>query len=87
MGADGYDGTLVLQVFDGRDGSTDTSIISDLLSVKRDVDIATNQNLLSLKFGFGQVFDGLLGLQFERGDGSSGTESVCLLKRKRTTKR
>lgn len=63
VGADGDDGTLSLQVFDGWDGGADTGIISDGLSVKRNVDIATDQNLLSLQFFIGEVLDGLLSIK------------------------
>ena len=63
MGAHSDDGTLLLQVLDGRDTGSDTGIVSNLLSVKRDVDIATNQDLLSLKLGIGEVRDGLLGFE------------------------
>ena len=67
--ADGDDGTLFLQVFDGGDGGADTGIISDLLSVKGDVDVATNQDLLSLELVIRHVSDGFLGLKFESGGG------------------
>jgi hypothetical protein len=63
MGAHSDDGTLLLQVLDGRDTGSDTGIVGDLLSVERDVDIATNQDLLSLKLGIGEVRDGLLGFE------------------------
>lgn len=71
--ADGDDGTLALQELDGRDTGSDTSIIGDGLSVERNVDIATNQDLLSLEFVIGEVLDGLLG--FEGGVDSS--EGAC----------
>jgi hypothetical protein len=58
---DSDNSTLALQVFDGGDGGADTSIISDLLSVKRDIEIATDQNFLSLQLIFGEVFDSLFG--------------------------
>jgi len=74
--ADGDDGTLALQELDGRDTGSDTSIVSDGLSVKRNVDIATNQDLLSLELVIGEVLDGLLG--FEGGVDSS--EGACVVK-------
>jgi len=74
MGAHSDDGTLALQVFDSGDGRTDTGIVGDLLSVERDVDIATNQDLLSLKLFIGEVRDGLLG--FKGGVDSSESESA-----------
>ncbi len=73
VGADSDDGTLRLQVLDGRDTGSDTGIVGDGLSVKRNVDIATNQDLLSLELVIGEIFDGLLG--FEGGVESS--ESAC----------
>ena len=48
--ADGDDGTLSFQVFNGGDGGADTSIISDFLSIKGNVDITSDKDLLSLKF-------------------------------------
>ena len=72
VGADSDDGTLSLQELDGWDTGSDTGIIGDGLSVKRNVDIATDQDLLSLKLIIGEIFDGLLG--FEGGvDSSEGT--------------
>lgn len=67
MRADGDDGTLALQVFDSGDGRTDTGIVGDLLSVKGNVNIATDQDPLSLKVGITEVRDGLLGLELEDG--------------------
>lgn len=76
--ADSDDGTLLRQVFDGGDGRADTGVVGDLLSVKRDVDIATDQDLLSLQFSVGEVLDGLLGIKLEdRRNGASDSESVC----------
>ena len=75
VGADSDNGTLLLQELDGRDTGSDTGIIGDGLSVKRNVDIATNQDLLSLKLVIREVFDGLLG--FEGGVDSS--ESTCIV--------
>jgi hypothetical protein len=57
------DSTLTLQVLDGRDTGSDTGIVSDFLSVKRNVDVATDQDFLSLKLIVGEVFDGLLGFE------------------------
>ena len=53
-------------------------IIRNGLSVKRNVDIATDENLLALKVRFREVFDGLLGLQVERTE--RGAEGVCVYK-------
>jgi hypothetical protein len=70
------DGTLVLQVFDGRNGGADTGIISDLLSIERNVDITTNKDLLSLEIGLRKIFDGFLGVKCDRGGReSAGGES------------
>jgi hypothetical protein len=71
--ADSDDGSLALQVFDGGDGRTDAGIISDLLSVKGDIDITSDKNFLSLKLIIGKVRDGLLGLKLSD---RSRTESV-----------
>jgi hypothetical protein len=89
--ADGDNGTLFLQVLDGRDGGTDTGVVSDLLSVKRNVHIASDQDLLSLELSFSQVLDRLFGLELEGRDSSAGSESVCASKKNtfensRTTK-
>lgn len=88
--ADSDDGTLVLQVLNGGDRRADTGIVGDLLSVKGDVDVATNENLLSFQFGFRKVFDGLLGLQFEVESGrGADSEAACIgietLEKKRDT--
>jgi hypothetical protein len=72
MGAYGYDGSLGGEVFDGGYGRADTGIVGDFLSVKGNVDIATNEYFLSLEVGFGEVLNRLLGLHFE---GWTGTES------------
>ena len=79
MRADGDDGTLLLEVLDGGDGGADASVISDLLAVKGDVDVATDQDLLALEVGVGEVLDGLLGLELEVGgsDGSADAELGC----------
>ena len=62
MRADSDDGSLAHQVFNGGDRHADTGIIGDLLSIKRNVDITSNQNLLSLKIFVLKVLDGgLLG--------------------------
>lgn len=73
--ADGDDGTLALEVLNGRDRGADTGVIGDGLSVKRNVDIATNQDLLSLELFIGEVLDGLLGLKLEVNDTGRGTDS------------
>jgi len=54
--ADGDDSTLALQVFNGRDGGADTGVIGDFLSVKRNVDITTDKDLLSLELGLRKIF-------------------------------
>jgi len=73
MGAYSDNGTLTLQVLNSGDRRTDTGIISDLTSVKRNIDITTDEDLLALKLSVGEVFDGLFGLKFkvERSRGSS----------------
>ena len=80
--ADRDDGSLALQVFNSGDGRADTGIISDGLSVKGDVQVATNKDFLSLKFGFSEVFNRLLGFKFEdrRGGDRADTESGCWAK-------
>jgi hypothetical protein len=79
VGANGDDGTLRLQVLDGRNGGADTGVIGDGLSVKRNVDITTDEDLLSLEFTVGEVLDGLLDfkLSVESSRGSSHSEGVC----------
>jgi len=74
MGADSDDGTLGLQVFNGGDRHADTGIIGDFPSIQRNVDIASDQDFLSLKFGIRKVFDGLLGFKLEVKSGSSGVK-------------
>jgi hypothetical protein len=80
MRADSDNGTLFHQVFDSGDGRADTGVISDFLSVKGNVNIATDQDLLSLELGVREVRDGLLGLKFEerRSSSTADTESRCL---------
>ena len=73
MRANGDDGSFSLQVFDSWDGGTDTCIVGNFLAVKRNVDITSDQDLLSLKLSFSEVFDGLLSLKF---CGRSGSEGV-----------
>ena len=63
--ADGDDGALALEVFDGGDGGADTGVIGDLLAVKGNVHVATDENLLALKVGLAEVLDGLLGIEGE----------------------
>jgi len=65
MGADSDNGTLALQEFNCGDGRTDTGIISDGLSVKGNIDITTNKDLLSLEFVIGQILNGFLGFKLE----------------------
>ena len=76
MRADGDLGSLGNKVLDGGDGGTDAGVISDGLSVKGDVDIATDEDLLSLKLLVGEVGDGLL--RFE-GNGGANAEVYCYL--------
>jgi len=78
--ADSDDGTLALQEFDGGDGGADTSIIGDFLSIKGNVDITSDQNLLSLKFGIRKILDGLLGLKLEVESGGTANTEGCKLK-------
>mmetsp|Transcript_10162 Transcript_10162/g.14260 ORF Transcript_10162/g.14260 Transcript_10162/m.14260 type:complete len:207 (-) Transcript_10162:349-969(-) len=75
MGADSHNGTLALQVLDGGDGRTDTGIISDGLSVKGDIDITTDKDLLSLELVIGQILNGFLGLKLENRRGSHGADT------------
>jgi len=75
VGADGDDGTLALQVLDGGDRGADTGIIGDGLSVKGNVDVATDEDLLSLKVGLREVLNGLLGIEGEV-EGSGGSNSA-----------
>jgi len=72
MRAYGYDGSLGGEVFDGGYGRADTGIVGDGLSVKGNVDIATNKYLLAEEIGGGKVLNRLLGMHFE---GWTGTES------------
>mmetsp|Transcript_3805 Transcript_3805/g.5699 ORF Transcript_3805/g.5699 Transcript_3805/m.5699 type:complete len:200 (+) Transcript_3805:832-1431(+) len=74
MGADSYDGTLSFEVLNGRDGRTDTGIVSDGLSVEGNVDITTYKNLLSLELVIGKVLNGLLGLKL---GSRSGAYTEC----------
>jgi hypothetical protein len=60
-----YDSSLLLKELDGRDGRTNTGIISDGLSVKGYVDITTYENSLSLE-GISNILDGLLCLKLGR---------------------
>lgn len=64
--ADSDDGALALQVLNGGDGRTDTSVVSDLLAIERDVHVASNKDLLSLQVLLGEVLNGHLGLQLEK---------------------
>ena len=76
MRADGDNSTLALQVFNGRDGGANTCVIGDLLSVKRNVHITTDEDLLSLELGVGKIFNGFLGVKSNIGGGeSAGGES------------
>mmetsp|Transcript_20932 Transcript_20932/g.29542 ORF Transcript_20932/g.29542 Transcript_20932/m.29542 type:complete len:200 (-) Transcript_20932:44-643(-) len=65
VGADSDNGTLALQVLNGRDGRTDTSVISDGLSIKGNVDITTDKDPLSLELIIGQILNGFLGFKLE----------------------
>lgn len=58
-------GTLLLEVLDGGDRGTDTGVIGDLLAIKRDVQIHTDEHLLALEVGLTQGAHRLLG----HGDG------------------
>mmetsp|Transcript_22941 Transcript_22941/g.35087 ORF Transcript_22941/g.35087 Transcript_22941/m.35087 type:complete len:448 (-) Transcript_22941:110-1453(-) len=75
VGADRDDGTLALQVFNGWDRGSDTGIIGDGLSVEWNVNITTDQHLLSLEFFLAEVFDRLLGIQFEEGNRRGSTDN------------
>lgn len=76
---DGDDGTLALEVFNGRDRRADTGVIGDGLSIQGDVHVATNENLLSLELGIGEVLDGLLGVKLDEGRSGevADSESAC----------
>mmetsp|Transcript_32907 Transcript_32907/g.48726 ORF Transcript_32907/g.48726 Transcript_32907/m.48726 type:complete len:207 (+) Transcript_32907:922-1542(+) len=69
MRADRNDGALALEVFNGGDGGSDTGVVGDFLSVKRDVDITSDQDLLSLEVTLGEILDRLLGFKLEEGKG------------------
>ena len=60
-------GTLANEVLDGLDGGADAGVIGDLLSVKGDIDVATDKDLLALELVVGEVLDGLLRLKLNRG--------------------
>jgi len=47
--------TLGSKVFDGRNRTANTSVISDGLSIKGNVHVAPDENLLSLKVGIGKI--------------------------------
>lgn len=76
MRADGDDSTLVDQVLDGWDGRADTGVVGDGLSVERNIDIATDKDLLSLQFLVSKVGDGLLGLKLNERDGAADSEGA-----------
>ena len=61
MGADGHDGTLSLEVFEGGHRPADAGIVGDGLTVEGNVEIASDKDVLSLQFGIGEVRDGFLG--------------------------
>jgi hypothetical protein len=85
--ADSDDGTLALQVLNGGDGRSDTGVVGDLLSVKRNVDVASNQNLLSLQVCLGKILNGLLGLKLECGRNNvSDSKSVYKMQKDSMTK-
>jgi hypothetical protein len=67
-----YDSSLGSKVLNGRDGRANTGVIGDSLSVKGNVNIATNKNTLSLKVGVSKIFDRLLRLKFESWANSEG---------------
>ena len=74
MGAYSYDASLGYEVLNGGDGRTDTGIVSDGLSVKGNVNIATYKNSLSLKLVISEVSNGLLGLELDlSSEGASKT--------------
>lgn len=80
MGAYSDDGTLGFQELNGGHGGSDTGVIGDLLSVKWNVNIAADENLLSLQLIISEIFDGLLDLklEIERRWGEAGNaESTC----------
>ena len=82
--ADRDDGSLSLQVFDSGDGGSDTGVVGDGLSVKRNVNITSDQNLLSLKVGLGKILNGFLSLEFEdRRSSSSDAKGVCCIQRQK----
>lgn len=55
-----YLSSLVNEVLDSGDGSADTGIISDLLAIKGDVQVRTDQDDLALEVSLGQGTYGLL---------------------------
>ena len=72
--ADGDDGALALQIFDGGDGRADACVVGDGLTVEGDVDIAADQYLLPLEVGLTKVLDRFLSLQFHDGASREGTD-------------
>jgi hypothetical protein len=57
---DSNTGALVKQVLNGGDGSPDTGVISDGLAIQRNVEVATDEDLLALKLSLGEVRHRLL---------------------------
>ena len=60
--ADGHDGALALEELDGGDRRADPGVIGDGLSVKRDVDVASDENLLALELSLGKILNAFLHL-------------------------
>jgi hypothetical protein len=63
MGAYSDNGSLGLEVFDGRDRSTNAGIIGDGLAVKWDVHITADQDALSFELSLREILDGLFSVQ------------------------
>ena len=89
MGADGDDGTLALEELNGGDRRADTGVIRDGLSVKGDVHVATDEDLLALELGLGEVLNGLLGLKLKVESTGRGADSEggCVVSNKRIDER
>ena len=89
VGADGDDGTLALEELNGGDRRADTGVIRDGLSVKGDVHVATDEDLLALELGLGEVLNGLLGLKLKVESTGRGADSEggCVVSNKRIDER
>merc|ERR1719359_953541 len=61
VGAGRHAGALLEQHLDGRAGGADAGVVGDGLAVKRDVEVAADEDLLALEVCLGHVRDGLLG--------------------------